>query len=82
MTDRVTINTKLNKFENRNSNMARKTMIERPLQKRKHPVQTIAFDNDKKFSDCMMVANTLNADTYFTRPCVSQDKGTVESRIG
>jgi IS30 family transposase len=28
------------------------------------------------------VADTLNIDTYFTRPYTSQDKGTVENRIG
>ena len=30
----------------------------------------------------MTVAKALNADTYFTRPYTSQDKGTVENRIG
>lgn len=30
----------------------------------------------------MMVAKALDADTYFTRPYTSQDKGTVENRIG
>jgi IS30 family transposase len=30
----------------------------------------------------MTVANTLNVGTYLTRPYTSQDKGTVENRIG
>jgi IS30 family transposase len=30
----------------------------------------------------MIVAKALNADTYFTRPYTSMDKGTVENRIG
>jgi IS30 family transposase len=30
----------------------------------------------------MDVANSLNVKTYFTRPYRSQDKGTVENRIG
>jgi IS30 family transposase len=30
----------------------------------------------------MKVAEVLNVTTYFTRPYTSQDKGTVENRIG
>jgi IS30 family transposase len=52
------------------------------LLKSKHQIHTITFDNDKGFSDHMAVSKALNADTYFTRPYTSQDKGTVENRIG
>jgi IS30 family transposase len=45
-------------------------------------VHTITFDNDKGFADHMRDANALNADNFFTRPYTSQDKGTVENRIG
>ena len=81
MTDRATLYTKLHKLENRNSNTVSKTII-KSLLKCKHPIHTITFDNDKGFADHMTVANALNADTYFTRPYTSQDKGTVENRIG
>jgi IS30 family transposase len=81
MTDRATLHTSLHKLENRNSNTVSKTMI-KSLLKSKHPIHTITFDNDKGFADHMMVAKALNADTYFTRPYTSQDKGTVENRIG
>jgi IS30 family transposase len=81
MTDRATLHTKLHKLENRNSNTVSKTMI-KSLLKSKHPIHTITFDNDKGFTDHMMVAKALDADTYFTRPYTSQDKGTVENRIG
>ena len=81
MTDRATLHTKLHKLESRNSNTVSKTIIKR-LAKSKHPVHTITFDNDKGFADHMSVANALNADTFFTRPYTSQDKGTVENRIG
>jgi IS30 family transposase len=81
MTDRATLHTKLHKLENRNSNTVSKTMI-KSLLKSKHPIHTITFDNDKGFADHMMVAKALDADTYFTRPYTSQDKGTVENRIG
>jgi IS30 family transposase len=81
MTDRATLHTKLHKLENRNSNTVSKTMI-KSLLKSEHPIHTITFDNDKGFADHMMVAKALDADTYFTRPYTSQDKGTVENRIG
>ena len=81
MTDRATLHTKLHKLENRSSNTVSKTMI-KSLVKSKHPIHTITFDNDKGFADHMVVAKALNDDTYFTRPYTSQDKGTVENRIG
>ena len=81
MTDRATLHTKLHKLENRNSNVVSKTMV-KSLLKSKYPIHTITFDNDKGFADHMTVANALNADTFFTRPYTSQDKGTVENRIG
>ena len=42
----------------------------------------MTFDNDKGFADHMVVADALQINTYFTRPYTSQDKGTVENRIG
>jgi IS30 family transposase len=81
MTDRATLYTKLHKLENRNSNTVSKTII-RSLLKSTYSIHTITFDNDKGFADHMTVANALNADTYFTRHYTSQDKRTVEKRIG
>lgn len=81
MTDRATLHTSLNKLENRHSHAVSKAIIQR-LNQRCYPIHTITFDNDKGFADHMMVANDLNAKTYFTRPYTSQDKGTVENRIG
>jgi IS30 family transposase len=37
---------------------------------------------DKGFADHKNVAYALNVKTYFSRPYTSQDKGTVENRIG
>ncbi len=50
--------------------------------KSKHQIHTITFENDKAFVDRMTIARALCADNYFTRPYTSQDKGTVENRIG
>ncbi len=34
------------------------------------------------FSKHELIAQSLDVDAYFTRPYTSQDKGTVENRIG
>jgi IS30 family transposase len=81
MTDRATLHTTLHKLKNRNSNGVSKAIIEK-LNQVDYPMHTITFDNDKGFADHLTVANTLNVKTYFTRPYTSQDKGTVENRIG
>jgi IS30 family transposase len=81
MIDRASLYIRLNKLKTRNSKKVGKTMIKR-LQKSEHPLHTMTLDNDKGFADHTLVADTLNIDTYFTRPYTSQDKGTVENRIG
>ena len=45
-------------------------------------VKTLTYDNGKEFAKHHEVADSLNVKTYFTRPYTSQDKGTVENRIG
>jgi len=42
----------------------------------------LTFDNDQGFSGHLQIADKLKVSTYFTRPYTSQDKGTVENRIG
>jgi IS30 family transposase len=81
MTDRATLHTSLHMLRNRHSAVVSKAIINK-LNRVNYPTHTITFDNDKGFADHMMVAKSLNADTYFTRPYTSQDKGTVENRIG
>lgn len=81
MTDRATLHTSLHKLKNRKGEVVSKAIIKK-LGKKSYPLHTITFDNDKGFADHMTVANTLNVGTYFTRPYTSQDKGTVENRIG
>mgnify|MGYP001101293334 FL=1 len=45
-------------------------------------IKTLTFDNDKGFANHQSIGNKLDANVYFTRPYTSQDKGTVENRIG
>ena len=42
----------------------------------------LTLDNDKGFANHQSIGKKLDADVYFTRPYTSQDKGTVENRIG
>jgi len=81
ITDRATIKTKLRKLKGKNSKViARKTI--QALKKEKQFIKTITFDNDMAFANHLEVAEKLQIKTFFTRPYTSQDKGTVENRIG
>jgi len=81
MTDRATLHTSLHKLRNRRSETVSKAIIKK-LEQADYPVYTVTFDNDLGFANHMDVAEALNVETYFTRPYTSQDKGTVENRIG
>lgn len=81
MTDRATLHTCLHKLKNRHSRAVSKAIIQK-LNQVEYPMHTITFDNDQGFADHIKVAKDLNVKTYFTRPYTSQDKGTIENRIG
>ncbi|WP_026751309.1 IS30 family transposase [Sediminibacterium sp. C3] len=81
MTDRATLHTSLHKLSNRRSETVSKAIIKK-LEQADYPIHTVTFDNDLGFANHNEVAEALNVDTYFTRPYTSQDKGTVENRIG
>jgi IS30 family transposase len=80
-TDRASLFTRMTKLNGKSSEEVFKALIKR-LAKIKQPLHTLTFDNDKAFSEHSRIAEKLNVDTYFTRPYTSQDKGTVENRIG
>jgi len=42
----------------------------------------MTFDNGKEFAGHKAIAEKHAVKTFFTRPYTSQDKGTVENRIG
>jgi IS30 family transposase len=42
----------------------------------------MTFDNGKEFTRYKKTAEERGVKTYFKRPYTSQDKGTVENRIG
>ena len=81
MTDRSTLCTQLKLLPSKESKQVHRAMSQR-LSNLKYKIKTITFDNDKAFSKHEAIAKKLNASSYFTRPYTSQDKGTVENRIG
>jgi IS30 family transposase len=81
LTDRATLHTRLHKLKSRHSDAVAKAIINK-LGYSLNSLHTITFDNEKGFANHMDVACVLNVKIYFTQPYTSQDKGTVENRIG
>ena len=81
LTDRATMESKLIKINTKNSKVIAKRIIAKlgPIQS---SIKTLTFDNDLAFAKHEFIATALEVSTYFTRPYTSQDKGTVENRIG
>jgi len=81
ITDRKTVETKLIKITTKRSFVIAQKIIQK-MKRDKNIIHTLTFDNDLAFADHQKIARLLNVKTYFTRPYTSQDKGTVENRIG
>ena len=81
MTDRKTLLTKLSLLKNKDAHQVARTIYGQ-LKPFKSIVKTLTFDNDQGFAKHLMLQKLLDVKTYFTRPYTSQDKGTVENRIG
>lgn len=81
ITDRSTIETDLIKITTKKAEVIAAKIIEKIKSKSKS-IKTMTFDNDLAFAKHEEIAKQLNVSTYFTRPYTSQDKGTVENRIG
>ena len=82
MTDRTTLITMIEKLSSKNADEVYEKMKTRLTNFSTSWVKTITFDNGKEFAYHHKIAEDLNVKTYFTRPYTSQDKGTVENRIG
>jgi IS30 family transposase len=81
MMDRTTLKTYLAKINTKASLMIAKTIIHK-LQACRSWIKTITYDNDLAFSAHTMVNSSLNTKSFFTHPYTSQEKGSVENRIG
>jgi len=81
LTDRTSIETDLIKIKTKKAEVIADKIIER-LTHKSGEIKTLTFDNDLAFAYHEKIAEVLKVKTYFTRPYTSQDKGTVENRIG
>ena len=81
ITDRSSLETDIIKIDSKKANKIADLITGR-LKSRKQELKTLTFDNDLAFALHEQIADALRVDTYFTRPYTSQDKGTVENRIG
>ena len=82
MTDRATLVTMLEKLSGKEASQVYDKMEKRLTNFSSSWIKTLTFDNGKEFAKHQKIGELLNAKTYFTRPYTSQDKGTVENRIG
>jgi len=81
MTDRATLQTKLKKLKSKSSREVKKA-ISSIVKSCVYKIKTLTFDNDLAFACHDDISKEFSLKTYFTRPYTSQDKGTVENRIG
>ncbi len=82
MTDRATLVTMLEPLRGKSEQEVYQKMSKRLSNFSSSWIKTITFDNGKEFAYHYKIANDLKVKTYFTRPYTSQDKGTIENRIG
>ena len=80
--DRATLLTRLCKITTRHADQTEAAIVESLQRIPKAFIKTITLDNDKAFANHQSLSKKLGATIYFTRPYTSQDKGTVENRIG
>ena len=81
MTDRKNLETKLIKTNTKEAKEIARKIIQR-IRRDNQKVHSLTFDNDLAFADHKTIGKALGCRNYFTRPYTSQDKGTVENRIG
>ena len=82
LTDRTTLITMIDKLQGKTSLEVTQKIIKRLSRFNSSYIKTITFDNEKEFAGYTEIAKIFNLKTYFTTPCTSQEKGTVENRIG
>jgi IS30 family transposase len=82
ITDRATLLTRLKKVTSRQADLTEVAKENSLARVPKAFIKTLTLDNDKAFANHWSIAQKLDAEVYFTRPYTSQDKGTVENRIG
>lgn len=82
LTDRTTLITMIEKLEGKTAKEVTTKIKERLSRFSSSYLKSITFDNGKEFAGHMEIAKEFNLKTFFTTPYTSQEKGTVENRIG
>ena len=78
--DRASLKSWIRKINSRDAYTIKKRIID-TLRNNKW-IKTITFDNEKCFSRHQEIDQSLSSKSFFARPYTSQDKGTVENKIG
>ena len=81
ITDRASLKTSLVKISTKASKPIAKSII-RKMKPCRQWLKTITYDNDLAFAAHATVNEELKTKSFFTHPYTSQEKGTVENRIG
>jgi len=82
LTDRASLYTKIKKLPGKDATKVVEAIIEMIQKIGPQRVKTITFDNGLEFAKHVRIKKLFGIETYFTRPYSSQEKGTVENRIG
>ena len=81
ITDRASLKTSLVKISTKASKPIAKSII-RKMKPCEQWLKTMTYDNDLAFALLTTVNKELQTKSFFTHPYTSQEKGTVENRIG
>lgn len=81
ITDRASLKTSLVKISTKASKPIAKSIILK-MKPCKQWLKTMTYDNDLAFASHKTVNDQLQTKSFFTHPYTSQEKGTVENRIG
>lgn len=81
ITDRASLKTSLVKISTKASKPIARSII-RKMKPCKQWLKTMTYDNDLAFALHATVNEELKTKSFFTHPYTSQEKGTVENRIG
>ena len=79
--DRASLKTSLVKINSRDPRKIAKQIIQK-MKKARDWIKTITYDNDISFRHHQRVNIALQVRSFFTHPFTSQEKGSVENRIG
>ncbi len=82
LTHRASLYTKIQKLPSKGDTPVVQAIIENIREISPQLMKTITFDNGLEFAKHNLIKQQFGIETYFTRPYWSQEKGTVENRIG